>query len=471
MEGGRPLPPCFLEGCGLTRVPEKIVLVGFLVAFFLVAAKPGIRAADDLVGRVCDRNGILLIEVRSTPDGGVVLSYPLRALGAQLLSGLDPAVLPRKGETLYLTIDVHAQLAAEHSLRKVPRGCAVVMNSGNGDILAMASVPSFDPNSPDLAALEADPADPRRNRAVSAVPPGATFLPVTLLSGLAAGFRDFQHECTGSMAFGNQGMKCWIADKGGGHGKETLNEGMRNSCSTFFYRFGMVAGVDKIGSVAATLGFGKASGIPVRNEAAGLVPGIAWLKKVNPQATWTDGYTANLAIGQGDLLATPLQMTAMAATIGQGGTVIKPRLIERIVHQDGTISRPEPIAPPELEEVGIRKEDVAVVRNAMRNSVNESGGNARKAATPGFLVGGRTGTSQIWRNGLKDSVAAFVGFAESEKNHFAFGVFVLGAKSGGGVAAPLASQILAGLEAPVGQNELTPRDPAKGSFDFVESGD
>ena len=81
MEGGRPLPPCFLEGCGLTRVPEKIVLVGFLVAFFLVAAKPGIRAADDLVGRVCDRNGILLIEVRSTPDGGVVLSYPLRALG------------------------------------------------------------------------------------------------------------------------------------------------------------------------------------------------------------------------------------------------------------------------------------------------------------------------------------------------------------------------------------------------------
>ena len=161
----------------------------------------------------------------------------------------------------------------------------------------------------------------------------------------------------------------------------------------------------------------------------------------------------------------------MAATIGQGGTVIKPRLIERIVHQDGTISRPEPIAPPELEEVGIRKEDVAVVRNAMRNSVNESGGNARKAATPGFLVGGRTGTSQIWRNGLRDSVAAFVGFAESEKNHFAFGVFVLGAKSGGGVAAPLASQILAGLEAPVGQNELTPRDPAKGSFDFVESGD
>lgn len=423
-------------------------------------------------GKVCDRNGVVLIEVAVDADGGMLLHYPFRAMGAQLLSNLDPDVLPRNGDTLYLTIDTQMQLAAEGALRKIHRGCAVVMDSANGDILAMASVPSFDPNLPDEDVLETDPAEPRRNRALTARTPGATFLPITMLAGLGAGFRNFPHECTGSIPVGGRTMNCWIKGSDlGRHGNQTFQDGMRNSCNTFFYQLGIAAGGEKIRSVAMLLGLGKATGIPVRDEGAGLVAGVEWLRKHRPKDHWTDAHTANTAIGQGYLLATPLQLTAMAATIGNGGSVNQPRLVDRIVHENGTVSRPPSTPAVRLEEAGIGKDDVEIVRQSMMGCVNEPMGNARKAVTPGFLIGGRTGTAQFWSGKDKETITSFIGFAASEKNDYAIGVFVEGAKSGGGVAAPLASKILAGLEVPAANSRFTPLEPAKGSLDFVSSVD
>jgi cell division protein FtsI/penicillin-binding protein 2 len=139
--------------------------------------------------------------------------------------------------------------------------------------------------------------------------------------------------------------------------------------------------------------------------------------------------------------------------------------VDRIERRDGTVSREAPPIRTNLEKAGLHAEDLEVVREAMRWSVSPEG-NARKGAIPGFQVGGRTGTAQIWRNGAKkDNLTAFVGFAASEKARYAFSVLVQGAKSGGGVAAPLAARIIASI----GKDEPGPLDPAKGAFDFVES--
>ncbi len=425
--------------------------------------------SSEASGTVCDCNGLPLILVRAGSAGSVQSEYPLKALGAQLLSDLSPTALPRNGEKVFLTIDARIQAIVEETLRKVGRASAVVINAENGDILAMASVPSFDPNDPDRKKLEQDPTLPLRNRALHASSPGATFLMVTALAGLAAGNRDFAHDCSGSTILGDRVMNCWIGDKGRGHGQETLREGFKNSCNTFFYTYGIAAGQERLSDMARLLGLGRTSGIPVGDEAPGLVPGPAELKKMSPREAWTDGCTANAAIGAGLVQATPLQMTSVAATIGNGGTVHQLRLVDRVVRRDGNDFRPERKILARLSEEGVSADDLQILRSAMESSVNESGGNARKGDAPGFRVGGRTGTAQIWRSGTKDSITAFVCFAKSEKATFGVGVFVFGAKSGGGVAAPLAARILTGIADPESHNDPMPFEAAAGGFHFVEA--
>ena len=397
-------------------------------------------------------------------EGRITRTFPFRALAAHVLSELTP--LPQPGETIFLTLDAGIQSAVEETLRQVPRAGAVVMDPATGDILAMASVPSFDPGTSDRTALEQDETQPLRNRTTSAYAPGATFLPITLLAGFSAGLRDFQHTCIGSFTLGTRAMRCWIYGKDGRHGPQTFEEGMKNSCNTFFYQLGIAAGPEKLAETAEFLGLGRPSGIPLTNEAAGVVPSPALLKSLSPNETWTPGYTATTAIGQGMTLTTPLQMTVVAATLANGEAVFPPRLVEKTVSADGTVTRTEPAPRGQLQDIGIQPADGEVVRSGMHDSVNAPGGNAQKGKAEGFIVAGRTGTAQFWRSGQKDNHTAFLGFAitEDKKATYAFYVFVQGAKSGGGVAAPLAAQILESLA------QSTPRafKPAKGAFRFVE---
>jgi len=432
----------------------------FLFAIFLSCT--AVQGAEP--GKVCDRNGVVLMKMEWKDDGTIVRKFPFKAFAAHLLSDLRADVLPKQGETVFLTIDVRAQVAAETALRAVPRGCAILVDPKNGDVLAMASVPSFDPGAFDEKVLSEDETAPLVNRATSAYAPGALYLPVTLLSGISAGLGNFEYTCTGSRQFGSRVMRCWIAHQGGGHGPEKLIDGLRNSCNTYFYSLGVAVGPDKMAFTAEALGLGRPSGLPLKNEAPGVLGDPKSLAQTNPLEKWSDGYTANVAIGQGMVTATPLQMASLAATLADGDAVRQLRLIDRVVFADGRKVRPDERIRTSLKDLGISSADFSLVRAALLASVNDAGGNAPKGRIPGFQVGGRTGTAQFWRNGKKDNHTAFLGFAESEKASYAFCVFVQGAKSGGGVAVPLAARIVSSI----GKHDPVPLEPAKGSVEAVE---
>lgn len=390
---------------------------------------------------------------------------------------------PVQGDNVFLTVDARIQYFAEQALRAVGRGAAVVVNPQNGDILAMASVPSYDPNVfiPSIAALDwflltKDETNPLLNRAISAYAPGSTYKIPIALAGLRAGVGNRTFNCSGGVTYGNKYMKCWIADKGGSHGTVGLADAIKLSCNAFFYQYGNAAGIDQIVAMGNMLGLGQKSGIPLSGEAPGVLPGPQWLASVNPQARWTSGLTANTAIGQGDVLASPLQMAMVVAALANGGTVYYPRLVDKIVAQDGTIVSQEParVRSNLVTDAGLTQEQIDKVRKGMWKVVNEGGGTAGRARIKGMEVAGKTGTAQFWRSGVKDNHTWFIAFAPYEAPRYAVVTFVQGAKSGGGVSAPIAAKILEdilkmekGEEAP----QLAALAPAQGNFQFVESVD
>lgn len=389
---------------------------------------------------------------------------------------------PKQGANVYLTIDARIQYFAEQALRAVGRGAAVVMDPNTGDVLAMASVPSYDPNKfipsidfKDWKALNADETNPLLNRAISAYAPGSTYKIPVALAGLRAGVGNKSFYCSGGVTYGNKFMKCWIADKGGSHGSENLAGAIKVSCNAFFYQYGNAAGIDQIVAMGNMLGFGQKAGVPLSGEAPGVLPGPEWLATANPQARWSAGFTANTSIGQGDVLTSPLQMVSMVSTVANGGTSYYPRFVDKIVAQDGTVIMQEParVRSNLLKDGGLTPEQIEKVRDGMRRVVNEGGGTAGKARIKGMEVAGKTGTAQFFRSGVKDNHTWFIAFAPYDAPKYAVCVIVQGAKSGGGVAAPIAAKILEDAFALEQEPnpELTWLEPAKGSFDFVESVD
>ena len=388
---------------------------------------------------------------------------------------------PVQGDNVFLTIDARIQYFAEQALRSVGRGAAVVVNPQNGDILAMASVPSYDPNVfiPSIANLDwkeltNDETNPLLNRAISAYAPGSTYKILVSLAGLRAGVGNRTFTCTGGVTYGNKYMKCWIADKGGSHGTLGLSDAIKHSCNAFFYQYGNAAGIDQIDAMGNMLGLGQKSGIPLSGEAPGVLPGPAWLASVNPQAHWSAGLTANTAIGQGDVLASPLQMAMIASAVGNGGTVYYPRLVDRIVAQDGTVVSQDParVRSNLTTDAGLTLDQIEKVRKGMWKVVNEEGGTAGRARIKGFEVAGKTGTAQFTRSGVKDNHTWFVSFAPYEAPRYVIVTFVQGAKSGGGVCAPVAAKIYEDiLKMEKGEDvpQLAALEPAKGNFRFVES--
>ena len=388
---------------------------------------------------------------------------------------------PVQGDNVFLTIDARIQYFAEQALRSVGRGAAVVVNPQNGDILAMASVPSYDPNvfipsiaNSDWKELTTDETNPMLNRAISAYAPGSTYKIPVSLAGLRGGVGNRTFTCSGGVTYGNKYMKCWIADKGGSHGTLGLSDAIKHSCNAFFYQYGNAAGIDQIDAVGNMLGLGQKSGIPLSGEAPGVLPSPGWLASVNPQAHWSAGLTANTSIGQGDVLASPLQMAMIASAVGNGGTVYYPRLIDRIVAQDGTVVAQDParVRTDLIHEAGLTLDQIEKVRRGMWKVVNEEGGTAGKARIKGVEVAGKTGTAQFWRSGVKDNHTWFVSFAPYKDPRYVIVTFVQGAKSGGGVSAPVAAKIYDdifkmenGGEVP----QLAKLEPAKGNFRFVES--
>jgi penicillin-binding protein 2 len=394
------------------------------------------------------------------------------------IEGEKELIQPTPGANVYLTIDARVQYIVERRLRSVGRAACVVVDPNNGQILAMASVPSYDPNkfipsisARDWSAIKDADADPLTNRAISAFAPGSSYKIAVSLAGLTRGLAKAQFTCTGGVTYGNTYMKCWIADHGGQHGTQTLTEAIKNSCNAYFYQYGNAAGIDAIDKVGTTLGLGQISGVELSGEDPGLLPSPEWLR-VTKNEKWSQGQTANTSIGQGYVLASPLQMAMVAATVANGGTVYRPSLIYEIQEADGmVIRRPEKIRGDLKKDNNLSKEDVELVRRGMWRVVNDPGGTGSRAKIPGIVVAGKTGTAQFWRNGIKDNHTWFIAFAPYDNPRIALAVLVQGAKAGGQVPAPIAAKLIEEILAlDKGYDPgLKALDPAIGNFKFVET--
>ncbi len=364
---------------------------------------------------------------------------------------------PQAGANVILTLDARLQMITEEALRAVGRAAAVVVDPNNGDILAMASVPSFDPNTfipsikaKEWEALRKNEANPLINRAVSAFPPGSTFKLVTALAGLRKGLAAQRFDCYGGVSYGDHYFKCWISEKGGSHGRIGLSEAIMVSCNSFFYQFGNAAGINAIDDTGETLGLGKASGIEITGEQPGVLPGPEWMRINYPREKWTSAYTANVSIGQGYDLVSPLQLAMVYATVANGGVSYYPRLIKEVIGADGKPILNENGQPvvSQLPRVhgdlrqDFKPEQIELARRGLWKVVNEDGGTGAKARLPGVQVAGKTGTAQAMTGGKKDTIAWFACFAPYENPKLAIAVMVQGGAHGGSVAAPIATRIL-----------------------------
>jgi len=408
------------------------------------------------------------------------------------IEGESKRVEPKQGANVYLTIDARIQFIAERALRVVGRGAAVVVNPKNGEILAMASVPSYDPNVfiPSIAKTDweriiKDETDPLTNRAIQGYAPGSTYKTVSGLAGLKKGLTaSTTFNCSGGVTYGSKYMKCWVVDKHmPPHGTITLPDALKYSCNAFFYQWGNAAGIENIVAIGKSLGLGEKTGVPLTGEDPGILPGPDWLKIVSPQERWSQGYTANVSIGQGSVEASPLQMAMVVSTIANRGISYKPRLISRVVDQEGRdvkndedklVAPPYPEIRADLHQVGITNDQIELIRRGMWKVVNDSGGTGRKAQVKGVEVAGKTGTAQFWRGNQKDNHTWFICFAPYQEPRYAICVMVQGAKSGGGVSAPIAQRILEeslALEQDPNLVTLARLDPAPGSFNPIEQVD
>ena len=366
---------------------------------------------------------------------------------------------PQQGGNVFLTIDARIQSIAEEALRAVSRAGAVVVDPNNGNVLAMASVPSFDPNTfipsikaKDWKALRKDEGDPLVNRAISALPPGSTFKIITALAGLrdAKNLANAHYNCGGGVSYGDHFFACWVAQKHYTHGNIGLADAIKVSCDSFFYQYGNAAGIQSIDHVGKMLGIGEESGLQLSGEQSGNMPGPEWMQIHHPQERWSQAQTANVSIGQGYTLVSPLQLAMAYATIANGGVCYYPRLVDRVLKQDGSPvldDQGNPAAPPPRIRSDLRQEippdRIELVRKGFWKVVNEDGGTGGRARLKDWVVAGKTGTAQASDRGHEENVAWFACFAPFDHPKYVVVVMVQGASGHGGeVAGPIATRIL-----------------------------
>lgn len=351
------------------------------------------------------------------------------------------------GKSLVLTLDLDLQLEAESELGGDP-GAVVAFNPINGDVLAMASHPAFDPNvfatrisRTDWSKLNNDPDHPMQNRAIQAqFSPGSVFKVIMALAGLERGVVDPEATvtCHGGVTLYGHYFRCW---KAGGHGTVNLSEAIRQSCNVYFYLLGQKLGIDEIETFSRRVGLGRASGIDLFGEAAGLVPSEDWKRRTTGQR-WFAGETISVAIGQGPMNVTPIQLARAIGIIATGKTPLPHLAVER---EERVSSFPGQAGGNFAEH------NLQAVRDGMWRVVNEWG-TGRAAQVSGFEVCGKTGTAQTIGNAARASLseeaaekfqpnAWFVGFAPRDNPEIVVAVIVQRGKSGGGVAAPIAGKI------------------------------
>jgi penicillin-binding protein 2 len=294
------------------------------------------------------------------------------------------------GQDVWLTIDRDLQSFTDQRLGTESAACCV-LDAQTGDVLALSSTPGYDPNlfnvginQTQWTALNTDDHKPLMNKSLSgAYPPGSTFKPAMAMAAVQNGLKDLHVVCTGALTIGNHQFHCWNKH---GHGGVDLKRGIAQSCDVFFYEVARRLGIDKMEAAARALGLGAATGIEIPGENSGFIPSAAW-KEARFGIPWQMGETLVTGIGQGYVLATPLQLATLAARIASGRAVTP-----RIVHTVGGVAQPRPL--PDALPFG--DDAFATVREGMNAVCNEGGTASRWRITqPGMDMAGKTGTAQV----------------------------------------------------------------------------
>ncbi|WP_386820236.1 penicillin-binding protein 2 [Luteolibacter algae] len=362
---------------------------------------------------------------------------------------------PIPGGTVVTTLNLKWQELAEKVLRKgCERGAFVVIDVVTGEVLVMASRPSFDLNrfipgisTKDFKALQDDPGNPLFGRAFqSAYPPASSYKPVVALAALNQGVvTEFSEVYSpASIRIGNHTFKNWSKIP---EGPINVKRALARSCNTWFYRVGIDTGPSVFLNLSRKLGLGEKSGLPLIGETPGLVPSNDWMLK-NEGRRILDGDTANMSIGQGSLLASPLQVAQMMAGIGNGGALPKLSLVSQIQDTRGRVAKA--MVPERRNWLGLDEDAVRIVREGMRDVVTKGYGTGKSGALSYTTLAGKTGTAQWGPPRLNQRLAWFAGFLPYDNPRYAFAVLYEGKPgqtvSGGRMAAPMVRNFFEPLE-------------------------
>ena len=354
-----------------------------------------------------------------------------------------------KGEEISLSIDLRIQQYAINLLKSHRAGSINVINIKNGEILCMASTPTYDPNKiiqkPNKEYWEsilANTLSPLTNRSIQGLySPGSTFKMIVAIAALKHGIINTEttHSCTGKIGFGNRLYHCW---KTNGHGKMNVTDAIKQSCDVFFYEISKKLGIDKIAEVAKDFGLGQSYDISMPNQKKGIVPNKKW-KKEKIGESWYAGETLISAIGQGFVLTNPFQLVVMTSIIASDGKIIEP-----------TIIKGNSVSFKTNEKYS---KEIKIIKKAMFKVVNENKGTAFKSRLDDIKFAGKTGTSQVRRISLSEREsddfrekeqewknrdnALFVGYMPYDDPKYSISVIIEHGGSGASTAAPIAKQI------------------------------
>ncbi len=417
------------------------------------------------------------------------------------------------GSNLVLTMDLDLQRITEDALRqgleksKATTGVAIAMNPQNGEVLSMVSLPTYDNNlfadgitAEEYKGLIEDRERPLVNHAISGLyPPGSTFKIVAASGALQEGIVDertrlgdsFDGSVNGIIYVDNrffpddpryaQPFYCWIHTYGTGHYQVNVRDALAVSCDIFFYQVAggyrktfEGLGIDKMVEYAELFGFGATTGIDLPGENPGLVPTPKW-KRLTYAETWAAGDTYNMAIGQGAMLSTPLQLLNATNAIANGGRLYRPQMVHQIVDSEGNVV--EEFQSELIRELPIDPEYISLVQEGMWGAVNFPNGTARALSVPGVQVAGKTGTSEFYDpeigllpNKRLPTHAWFTAYAPFENPEIALVVFVYNGGEGSATSVPIAQDILRGYFELKRQREQPPEEPGAEPADMPAEG-
>ena len=392
--------------------------------------------------RVVDARG----RYRSGPEAERLVDAPGR---------LDPIA----GRDLRLSVDIDLEQAIDRAMRPHAAGAAVAVDVRTGRLLALYSKPAFDPN--DLSGgegharvreafnrLYADPLRPMLDKTMSgAFMPGSTMKPFSAMAALEDRLIDPEHveKCEGFVTFGHRMFRCSHV-----HGPVHLREAIARSCNVYFFHVAETVGMDRIARVAQEFGLGQKTGLGINPEAAGRIPTRSWYS-LRYRGQFRIGFTMNMAIGQGDVTVTPLQLALAYSALANGGTLYQPQIVRAVETSDGAVVQEFP--PRIRSQVKLGSENLQRVTDALYDVVNDPLGTAYGARDPSLDVAGKTGTAQTGYIAKKDEDARlgwflsqnhawFASFAPARSPEIAVVVLVEHGGSGPEIAVPVAMQII-----------------------------